>query len=84
MPMLSYKAGRATRRSEDSNWVDPSPEKGTLEFELMDDLAQLGVYTFKASSRVHRLTRLQVWTSREPGSATERECVESFGEGSRR
>jgi hypothetical protein len=42
MPMLSYKAGRAIRRSEDGNWVDPSPEKGTLEFELLDDLAQLG------------------------------------------
>ncbi|GHJ86434.1 hypothetical protein NliqN6_2836 [Naganishia liquefaciens] len=55
MPILSYKAGRANRRSDDSNWVDPSPEKGTLEFELMDDLAQL------------------VWTSRETGSATERE-----------
>jgi hypothetical protein len=41
MPMLSYKAGRAVRRSEDSNWVDPVAEKGTLEFELMDDLAQL-------------------------------------------
>lgn len=50
MPMLSYKAGRAVRRSEDSNWVDPIPEKGTLQFELMDDLAQLSELTWYRSS----------------------------------
>ncbi|KAJ9113964.1 hypothetical protein QFC19_000160 [Naganishia cerealis] len=60
MPMLSYKAGRAVRRSEESDWVDPVPEKGTLAFELVDDLAQL------------------IWTSREPGSNTEREYVPLF------
>ncbi|KAJ9116915.1 hypothetical protein QFC22_004572 [Naganishia vaughanmartiniae] len=48
MPMLSYKAGRAIRRSEDSNWVDPVPEKGTLAFEVVDDLAQLGEFFAKA------------------------------------
>ncbi|KAJ9096865.1 hypothetical protein QFC20_006333 [Naganishia adeliensis] len=69
MPMLSYKAGRAVRRSDDSNWVDPIPEKGTLQFELMDDLAQLNdvtvekvasdttgrTYVFKFSSSDQRL-----------------------------
>lgn len=81
MPMLSYKAGRAIRRSEDANWVDPSPEKGTLEFELMDDLAQLGESRSSLLRCCDVLTFPVVWTSREPGSATEREYVHHLFEG---
>ncbi|KAJ9101829.1 hypothetical protein QFC21_003169 [Naganishia friedmannii] len=54
MPMLSYKAGRAIRRSEDSNWVDPVAEKGTLAFEVVDDLAQLIWTSREAGSNTER------------------------------
>ncbi|KAK8849521.1 hypothetical protein IAR55_004855 [Kwoniella newhampshirensis] len=39
--IISVPAGRCHRRSEDSKWVDPSPEKGLLEMNLEDDLLHL-------------------------------------------
>ena len=41
-PILTVKAGRAQRRSEDSNWVDPMPAKGKIELEWNDDLLTFG------------------------------------------
>lgn len=41
-PILTIKAGRAYRRSDTSNWVDPSPTKGLITLEWQDDLLSFG------------------------------------------
>jgi hypothetical protein len=39
--LISVPAGRSVRRSQDSKWVDPLPEKGLIEMKLEDDLMHM-------------------------------------------
>ncbi|KAI9633084.1 proteasome complex subunit Rpn13 ubiquitin receptor-domain-containing protein [Dioszegia hungarica] len=39
--LISVPAGRCHRRSPDSKWVDPAPEKGSIEMKFEDDLMHL-------------------------------------------
>jgi hypothetical protein len=50
-PILTVKAGRAQRRSEDSNWVDPMPAKGKIELEWNDDLLSFGEFLLSRHGR---------------------------------
>jgi hypothetical protein len=43
--LISVPAGRSVRRSQDSKWVDPLPEKGLIEMKFEDDLMHMCEWT---------------------------------------
>ncbi|EIW71640.1 hypothetical protein TREMEDRAFT_67874 [Tremella mesenterica DSM 1558] len=51
MSILSVHAGRSHRRSSSENWVDPSPEKGSLKLSHIDGLLHFR-WTSRTGNRV--------------------------------
>jgi hypothetical protein len=72
---LTYKAGRCYRRGE-TNFVDPSPEKGTLSLEQEDGRALTPFSCHRASSPLARADT--------HGPALMRQCSMSSGRLARR
>lgn len=51
MSALVYlPAGRSIRRSDNAKWVDPQPEKGTIELSLDQGIVNFGESGFPAAS----------------------------------
>ncbi len=39
--LISIPAGRCSRRSPDTKWIDPQPDKGSIEMRFEDELMHL-------------------------------------------
>lgn len=42
--LVQLPAGRSFRRSQEAKWVDPQPEKGTIELSLDQGIINFGAY----------------------------------------
>jgi hypothetical protein len=66
--LMSVPAGRCVRRSLQENWVDPQPEKGSIELKYEDDLLHLCALSDSILS-LHSLMKLAGWKNRVSDAA---------------